>query len=377
MKAWPSDPHHALNLYIPNKRPRGAPRIVDLPGNWNKMWGRTPEADYLDYGTINPGTQNGAKNQRRHRIKAAQSFRYHPARVKSEFGEPKDAPNVIKRKEELKKEEEAKKKREKKKEDKHFKNVPTQKDKKGNVFVRPGMTRMSDKVDADGRLDADFEERQKAKYAKEHNIQDTNHPFKGLSNPLFTNMMMTNPGMRLLMPMMMNKGNGMGIHKMLNDPYMNMMNMMNVMNNPHFLNAVPYASLGYNPNLFGHGMPIYHGTQFENKPLNQRNTNKLRRRTMEDAKKKVDQGGYHGGLYQNGAKHPLHSPWRVKMRRCRLKNGQRVIFPASQVNMDKFDQICNYDPNAPDAQYSIDINTIAPVKCFFSMDIIYCARIYC
>lgn len=345
---------------------------MDLPGNWNKMWGRTPEADYLDYGTIYPKeqhTQNLA-----HRIKGVQSFRHHPARVKSEFNEPKDAPNLVKKKEEeIKKEQEEKKK----KEDKHFKNVPTKKDKNGNVYVRPGMTNMNDNTDADGRLDEDYK-KEDNKYMKEHNLHDQAHPFQGLSNPLFANMMMSNPGMRLLMPMMMNNGNGMGIHKYLNDPYMNMMNNMAIMNNPHFLNAVPYASMGYTPNLFGHGMPIYHGTQFENNPINPKQLNKLRRRTMEDdnAKKKVDEGGYHGGLYQNGAKHPLHSPWRVKMRRCRLKNGQRVIFPASQVNMDKFDQICNYDPNAPKAEYSIDINTIAPVKCFLCGYYIYCARIY-
>ena len=62
------------------------------------------------------------------------------------------------------------------------------------------------------------------------------------------------------------------------------------------------------------------------------------------------------GMYQNGGKHPLHSPWRVKMRRCRLKNGQRVIFPASQENMEKFHEICEYDPNNAQPKYKIDIN---------------------
>ena len=274
---------------------------------------------------------------------------------------------MIKPEDEIKKIEEVKKKQ-----DPHFKNVPTQKDDKGNVYVRPGMTNMNDNIDADGNIDADFLKK-KDKYS-EHNLHDKPHPFQGLSNPIFSNMMMSNPGMRLLMPLMMNGGNGMGVHKMLNHPYMNMMNTMQMMNNEHFLNAIPYATMGYSPNLFGHGMPIYHGTKFQNKPLKPKNQWLRRRRLQTDANKekpnakttakKPGPGGYHGGYYQNGDKHPLHSPWRVKMRRCRLKNGQRVIFPASQVNMDKFEQICNYDPNAPPAQYSIDINTIAPVKCF-------------
>merc|ERR1712130_1001505 len=155
--------------------------------------------------------------------------------------------------------------------------------------------------------------------------------------------------------------------------------------------------MGFTPNLFGHGMPIYHGTRFENKPFDHSQTVSHMAREGEDnmygdyygdyngdydeyeydsdyyddnydeysdygeysdysdyepyahpdkntisnpygAGSKLGPdglpvppsapsmetsatGGYHGGLYQNAAKHPLHSPWRVKMRRCRLKNG--------------------------------------------------------
>ena len=235
---------------------------------------------------------------------------------------------------------------------------------------------MNNNVDADGNVDPDEKKKEnedELKYMKEHNLANNPHPFQGISNPLTTNLMMQNPMLRMLMPMMLNKnGQGTGINRMLDNPYMKMYNNYAMMSNPHFMNAIPYASLGYEPNLFGHGMPIYHGTLYENKPITAKKKKfKLRRRIMDDKNKKKDEkntvsnGGYHGGLYQNGGKHPLHSPWRVKMRRCRLKNGQRVIYPASQVNMDKFEQICQYDPNAPDAEYSIDINV--PVKCSCSM----------
>ena len=70
----------------------GAPKIKDLPGNWNRIWGRGPIADYLDYGTIYPQKVNQAKS---HWIKAQQDFRDHPARNKAELGEPPDAPFVV------------------------------------------------------------------------------------------------------------------------------------------------------------------------------------------------------------------------------------------------------------------------------------------
>eukprot|EP01083_Nonionella_stella_P298255 1012549_1 len=123
-----------------------------------------------------------------------------------------------------------------------------------------------------------------------------------------------------------------------------------MLKNPYVQSALPYVSMGYTPNLYGHGMPIYHGTKYNNNPIQKYNNNHMAHQQIEN-------------MYetQNSEKKgPLHSQWRVKMRRCRLKNGQRVIFPASQVNMDKFHKICNYDPNAPDASYSIDINTVVP-----------------
>ena len=55
------------------------------------MWGRTPEADYMDYGSI----FGNANTMKSHRVKGVQSFRYHPARVKKEFNEPPGTPNVI------------------------------------------------------------------------------------------------------------------------------------------------------------------------------------------------------------------------------------------------------------------------------------------
>eukprot|EP01083_Nonionella_stella_P287659 979238_1 len=46
-----------------------------------------------------------------------------------------------------------------------------------------------------------------------------------------------------------------------------MMQMMYMLGSPYVQQALPYMSMGYTPNLFGHGMPIYHGTRFDNEPL--------------------------------------------------------------------------------------------------------------
>eukprot|EP01083_Nonionella_stella_P085692 237674_1 len=357
--AWPSDPHHALNLFIPNKRPRGAPKIKDLPGQWNKMWGRTPEADYLDYGTVFPRNENA---NLLHRMRGEQDFTQHPARNKKELGEPEhplfqagEKPKNTNQN--TNKKDTTKTKKEAFNGDKTgspFGNVPTKKDKDGNVYVRPGMTNMNDRVDADGKTDKDY----KDPY-KEHNIGDSGH-FRGMSNPMMMNVMMQNPGLRMMTMGGMNGGRGMGLHHLANmysrmygmNP--RMMQMMYMLGSPYVQQALPYMSMGYTPNLFGHGMPIYHGTRFDNEPLSHHPA--MAHQSFENVYDTSEGGGYHGGMYQNGDKGPLHSPWRVKMRRCRLKNGQRVIFPASQVNMDKFHQICDYDPDAPNAQYSIDID---------------------
>ena len=332
-----------------------------MPGNWNKMWGRTPEADYLDYGTVNPQQQDGKLN---YRIKGVQDFANHPARVKEELQEAKNEKineaNNKKQQEEKKK----KKSKEKKKAQTIYGNVPTTKDKNGNVYVRPGLTNMNDDRDADGNLDKDVLNKKKDNY-KEHNVQDSPHPFQGLSNPLMMNMMMSNPQLRMLMPMMMNKGkNAEPFMNMMSEYQQNMgispqmMNMYTMFNSPMFWKSLPYMSMGYTPNLFGHGMPIYHGTKYQNKPL-QANKHTMARQLDEDNLYDNDENS----MYGKADKGPNHSPWRVKMRRCRLKNGQRVIFPASQVNMEKFSKICKYDPNAPDPKYSIDINV--PVQWFF------------
>ena len=219
------------------------------------------------------------------------------------------------------------------------------------------------------------------------------HPNDGLSGPMMKNILMMNPTLRMLMPMM---HGGMGLHgamdayaKMMGmDPAM--MNMYLMLQNPYFQQSLPYAMMGFTPNLFGHGMPIHHGTRFENTPLHQAQRRVyMARQGMDNmygdgqyefydengepiappsapSVETSSNGGYHGGFYQNGGKHPLHSPWRVKMRRCRLKNGQRVIFPASQVNMDKFHQICEYDPDTPPKpKYTVDINV--PVQSLHSL----------
>eukprot|EP01084_Bolivina_argentea_P141879 249289_1 len=181
--AWPSDPHHALNLYIPNKRPRGAPRIKDLPGNWNKLWGRTPEADYLDYGTIYPKQSNTMTS---HQLKGVQNFKDHPARVKSEF--PKQHTHSNNNDKKTNKNKNKNKKTNNNNNNNLFGNAPMKQDKNGNVYVRPGMTNMNDNIDADGKKDSDFNNNNNKNKYKEHNIHDTKHPMQGLSNPMMMKM---------------------------------------------------------------------------------------------------------------------------------------------------------------------------------------------